>query len=172
MINKDKVTNENCKNKTLQLIKILESRKNIKIRKLRVIYVIDHSASLIDTIAMSEGINSNNNTNRIWLHHVAEVEYSSKSSLNLNGGASMNSLAFDVNSNLSRSNVSNMGGKVYSVAGDSIGFSMVDMEKRSMATSEVRCDGTRGLKKSVKCMGDFCSYIEHEEYQHMNSNVD
>lgn len=172
VISKDKVTNDNCRLNTLQLIKILESRKSIKIRRIRVIYAIDHSGNLTDAIA---GSDSNVNgmvrsTNRIWLHHVAEIEYRSKTSLN--GLASMSSLAFDVNSNLSRSNISNMGSSKVSIRHGGHGFSMVDLEKRSMVTSEVRCDGTRGLKKSVKCSGDFCSFIEYEEYQHMNSNSD
>ena len=163
VLNRDKRLNERMKSNTLQLVKLLETREGIRIQKLRLIYAFDSSVTVGEE--ESEG--------RIWLHHVAEVEYFPKSNLNMNNidmisGFSSSAYSNRYGSSLAGSSM--VGSKIFSIAGSNIS---VDLDRRSMATSLIRSDhSNRGQIKHLKCCGDFCSFTEDEELSHMQSDID
>jgi len=163
VMSRDKRMNEKIKLNTLALVKVIENRKFVRVSKIRLIYALTRGEG-------SDG----SQEERIWLHHVAEIEYCSKVNSMMYGKS------IDQLSDLSSGSLmmkagavpSVLGGKsMRSLSGSNVGG--VDFDRKSMTTSLVQSDrSNRGQIKNCKCAGDFCSYLEREEVTHMHNNVD
>ena len=150
VLSKDKRSNETVRQSSVKLIKLLEHRKMVRISSIRIIYAYEPSTD-----------SSVDGSTNVWLHHVAEVTYHSAVA-SLPGNDSFFLDKDGATSSMMASKFSLCGSNASSV-----------IDRKSQLTSLVTSDkSNRGQIKHIKCMGDFCSYMENEELRYMQQDID
>ena len=138
----DKVLNERLKSATTSLLKVMHGKSRDRVKKLRCIFLIENLSLGADTSSKESAV-------RVWLHHVADISVDAFKSSTTAGGSG--SAAYST---------------AGSVRGSVRGGGMSLASEMKSVTTDVTHQSS-SFKRVGKCHGDFCTYHEDDEYQHM-----